>query len=118
MSYDLAVWADASPFSGLRDDDAYALLSEHLENDDALAQPATDAIVAFVESLLAKWPALGEPGDERSPWAMGPEIGDAFGSCIYITMTYGGAEEAVPVIAATAREHGLICYDPQFESAI
>jgi hypothetical protein len=49
---------------------------------------------------------------------MGPEIGDAFGSCIYITMTYPGANFAVPVIASEARSRGLVCYDPQYEATI
>lgn len=118
MSYDLAVWADVPPFAGLSADAAYEVVSELLDDDEALAEPTAEVINDLVGALLARWPALGTPGDQISPWAMGPEFGDAFGSCIYITMTYRGAEYAVPVIAAEARSRGLVCYDPQFEEAI
>jgi hypothetical protein len=33
-------------------------------------------------------------------------------------MRYPAADEAVPIIAAIAKEHGLVCYDPQTERAI
>lgn len=115
MSYDLAVWTEAPPFAGLRPDAAYEVVSELLEDDEALAQPSAEVIDDLVSSLLARWPPLGGPGDQNSPWAMGPEIGYAFGSCIYITMTYRGAKHAVPVIAAEARSRGLVCYAPQYE---
>lgn len=118
MTYDLAVWADVPPFAGLSPDAAYDVVSELLEDDEAFAEPSADVINDLVSSLLARWPALGGPGDQNSPWAMGPEIGDAFGSCIYITMTYRGAKYAAPTIAMEARSHGLVCYDPQYEEAI
>ncbi|WGL51624.1 hypothetical protein P5P86_16890 [Nocardioides sp. BP30] len=118
MSYDLAVWADVAPFAGHPPQDAYATVTDLLEDDEALAAPMAEVIDDFVDALLARWPALGEPGDERSPWAMGPEIGDCLGACIYITMTFPGAEFAVPVIAAEARARGLVCFDPQRGEAI
>ena len=117
MSYDLAVWADVPPFAGLSPDAAYEVVSELLD-DEAVAEPSAGVINDLVSSLLARWPALGEPGDEKSPWAMGPEIGEVFGSCIYITMTFPGADFAVSVIAAEARARGLVCYDPQLEETI
>jgi hypothetical protein len=111
VSYDLAFWVDVPPFAGLEPDDAYAVLVG-LMDDDVESDPDS-AIEGLVASLLDRWPALGEPGDEESPWATGPEIGYASGSALYITMTYSGADRATPIIVAAARERGLRCYDPQ-----
>lgn len=118
MSYDLAVWEDVPPFRGRDGGEAFEVLADRLEDVKALEEPPSAAITDFVEALLNIWPDLGEPGDERSPWASGPLVGDAFGPCVYFGMTYSRAGEAVPVIAEVARERGLVCYDPQVESLI
>ena len=70
MSYDLAVWEGPRPSS---DDEAaaeYERLMDQMDSDPDVAPSAP--IVTFMNELLARWPALGEPGDEASPWAMGP----------------------------------------------
>ena len=113
MSYDLAVWEGPRPSS---DDEAaaeYERLMDQMDEDPDV--PPSAPIVSFQNELLARWPALGEPGDEASPWATGPEIGDAVGPIMYITMTYSGAQEGVPYAAEVARMLGLVCYDPQEE---
>jgi len=117
VSYDLALWADVPPFAELGPDDAYTLLSDLMEDDGAHVEPVT-VINDLVRSLLDRWPALGEPGDEKSPWVTGPEIGHASGASIYITLSFSGADVAVPVIVAEARDRGLICYDPQRRGVI
>jgi hypothetical protein len=58
-------------------------------------------------------PGAGAPGDESSPWAMGPDPDAANGDLLEINMTYSGAEGAVSFVAETARRHGLVCFDPQ-----
>lgn len=117
MSYDLAVWEDVPPFSGRSASQAFGLLCDRLDAGQTSDAPSP-AITEFVEGLLARWPDLGDPGGDDSPWAAGPLLGEAFGPCIYFGVTFSGAEAAVPVIADMAREHGLICYDPQLEGVI
>jgi hypothetical protein len=113
MSYDVVVWAGQGP----EDDDAaaeeYERRAEQAEKDAEDPVPATPAVRSFLADLVSRYPALGTAGDERSPWAMGPDVGDANGDFVQITMTYGGAEEAVSFVAETARLHGLVCFDPQ-----
>jgi hypothetical protein len=76
-------------------------------------QPPTPAIAAFVAALLARWPDIDV--DESSPWSASPLIGDASGSTFYTGVVWSRADEVGELIAATAREHGLVCYDPQSE---
>ena len=73
VSYDLALWVEVPPFAGLETGYAYAVLLG-LMDDEVQSDPAS-AISGLVASLLDRWPALGEAGDEESPWATGPEIG-------------------------------------------
>ncbi len=113
VSYDLALWVEVPPFAGLEPGDAYAVLLG-LMDDEVQSDPAS-AISGLVASLLDRWPALGEACDEESPWATGPEIGYVSGGSMYITMTYSGADRAVSIIVAEAREFGLNWYDPNVE---
>jgi hypothetical protein len=85
---------------------------------EAERKAPSPAIAGFVEELLALWPDLGEPGDERSPWAAGPLMQEASGSFIYFAMTFDGAEQAAPIIEKVARKRGLVCYDPQGERMV
>jgi hypothetical protein len=68
--------------------------------------------------LLSRFPALRTPGDENSPWVLGPEPGDVSGDFAYINMTYDGAEGAADFVAETARRHNLVCFDPQSGSLL
>ncbi|MGD9956286.1 MAG: hypothetical protein AB7O74_07290 [Candidatus Nanopelagicales bacterium] len=111
MSFDLAVWEGERPAS-----DA-AALREYERRMDALEtadpEPPTPRITAFVHALLERWPDIDV--DESSPWAGSPLIADASGSTFYTGVAWSRADEAAEFIAATAREHGLVCFDPQSE---
>ncbi|MCX4806382.1 hypothetical protein ACFWWM_08530 [Streptomyces sp. NPDC058682] len=48
-------------------------------------------------------------------WASPPVIDEASGPIVYLLMSYGKAEEVSEYAAALAREHGLVCFDPQGE---
>ena len=114
MSFDLAVWEGERPAS---DADA---LREYERRMDALesgeTEPPTPAIAAFVAALLERWPDLDD--DEASPWAGSPLIADASGSTFYTGMAWSRADEAGAFVAATARAHGLVCFDPQSERLV
>ncbi|MEU6673874.1 hypothetical protein [Streptomyces sp. NPDC046925] len=48
-------------------------------------------------------------------WASPPVIDEASGPVVCLLVTYGKAEEVSEYAATPAREHGLLCYDPQVE---
>lgn len=114
MSFDLAVWVGAAPLDDRQAAETYARLMDELEAGvDTAPAPA---IVAYVDALLARWPDLDQPGGERSPWASAPLLAEAWGDAIYFPMTFSPTlDEAVAFAAGTAREQGLVCYDPQSE---
>src|SRR5689334_18580847 len=116
MSYDLAVW-EGDRLAG--DEDGTKFYREHivpqLENYDPRNPiPPTPRIRAYVEALLERWPDI-TADDDGSPWATGPLIGEAVGWFIYFPMVWSMAEEASAFAAEVARQHGLVCYDPQQE---
>jgi hypothetical protein len=118
MSYDLAVWEGARP----ADDEAAAkFYRDHivsvLQDREPGLRPArtlpTPKIRAYVGVLLERWPELND--DEHSPWSTSPLIGEAIGSFIYFPMGFSMADQASAYAAEVARQHGLVCYDPQLE---
>lgn len=114
MSFDLAVWEGERPVSDAEAAEAYARIMDPLET--AEPEPPTPAITAFVQALLAHWPDIDV--DESSPWSASPLMGDASGSTFYTGVVWSRADEAGEFIAATARAHGLVCYDPQSEHLV
>lgn len=111
MSYDLAVWEGE-----LAQDNAGAsgcferLLDQTQCHPD---QPPTPRIRAFLEALVECWPQSTDgPGDE-TPWPHCPLINNAVGPIVYFAMMYSRADEATLFAAQVAKDHGLVCYDPQ-----
>lgn len=112
MSYDLAVWDGERPLDNHHAGSAYDELYErYLESDDVVVPPAP-RIVAYVEALVERYP---DDVDRSVVWASSPVIDEASGPIVYLLMSYGKAEEASEYAASLAREHGLVCFDPQRE---
>lgn len=119
MSYDLAVWEGPQPAS-----DAEAattcetLYGRYVAGNDNTVP--TERIAAYVRALLVKYPDLTELDDESvddSPWADGPLIGNATGPFFYFSFVTSAAHsEAWKFAVSTAREHGLIAFDPQADA--
>ncbi|XIE81551.1 hypothetical protein AB6O49_34170 [Streptomyces sp. SBR177] len=112
MSYDLVVWDGDRP----TDDRAAGatfdeLFERYLESDD-VAVPPEPRIMAYVEALVARYP---DDGDHSVVWASPPLVDEASGPIVYLLMSYANAEEVSEYAAAVAREHGLVCFDPQGE---
>ena len=111
MSYDLAVWDGEQP----RDEEAGGVFDElydrYFDSEDVIAEPSP-RIAAYVEALVERYP----DDVAGSPWASPPVIGEASGPIVYLLMSYRRAEEVSGFAAALAREHGLVCYDPQGET--
>jgi hypothetical protein len=112
VSYDLAVWDGEKPRS---DDEAGRVFDEfyerYLDSDEVAVEPSPP-IEAYVEALVERYP----DDVPRSTWASPPVIDEASGPIVYLLMTYSSAEEVSEYAAALAREHGLVCYDPQGET--
>ncbi|MFD5065302.1 hypothetical protein [Streptomyces sp. NPDC058394] len=112
MSYDLAVWDGDRP---LNDDQAGSTYDElygrYLESDEVVVPPAP-RIAAYVEALVARYP---DDIDRIVVWASPPVMEEASGPIVYLLMRCGKAEEVSEYAASLAREHGLICFDPQGE---
>ena len=99
----------------LDDDEAGSVFDElyerYLDSEDAVVPPSR-RIEAYVEALVERY-----PDDARdTPWASPPVIDEASGPIVYLLMSYSRAEEVSEYAAALAREHGLICFDPQGRS--
>jgi hypothetical protein len=116
MSYDLAVWEGARPAN-----DAVAgaeftrLYGQYIEAEVQVAPTAR--IVAYVEALLARYPDLDPQvgNDDESPWSTAPLINEAVGPLIYFPMVWSRCEEVSAFAAQLAQDHGLNCYDPQWD---
>ncbi len=111
MSFDLAVWEGDRPSDDEAAAEQYASLMDLMEAGD-LGEP-TPRIRAYVEALLARWPDIDEAED--SPWASSPLMGEASGPIAYFPMVFSRADEAAAFAATVARDHGLVCFDPQSE---
>lgn len=112
MSYDVAIWAGPRPADDDQAAEEFERRAEALESEEA-PEPASPALVGFLDELLAVLPPLDDSDDPRSPWATGPEPGDVSGDFAYLTMTYPGAETSLDTVAEVARRRGLVCFDPQ-----
>ena len=113
MSCDLAVWEGELPADdgavGVVYDQLYAA---YMEGEEL---PPTPRIRAYVLALLKRW--VDMPDDERdvSLWSAGPLMDEASGPFVYFTMRYSMCEEVSAEAARMAADHGLVCYDPQWE---
>ncbi|WP_432172957.1 hypothetical protein [Streptomyces sp. Tue6028] len=115
MSYDLAVWDGERPLDNDQACSTYDELYErYLDSDDAV-MPPTPRIAAYVEALLVRYPDDGDRDVVDVVWASPPVLNEASGPIVYLLMTYGKAVEVSDYAASLAREHGLACFDPQWE---
>ena len=65
------------------------------------------------QALLAKYPDLDDDNEDVCPWADAPLIGNASGPIVYFGMVHSKAETGSAFAVKLAREHGLVCFDPQ-----
>ncbi|MFB9415932.1 hypothetical protein [Dactylosporangium matsuzakiense] len=113
MSYDLAVWEGDRPDES---DAAQVFRTLYERYFDGAGSPPTQAIRAYVESLLDRWYELGDPRDvdDTSPWSDGPLMNNASGPIMYFAMRYSMADEISAACAQMAAERGLVCFDVQW----
>lgn len=112
MSYNLAVWEGERPRTDADAAEAFeALYAQHTDADPS-PEP-TPAIRRYVEALLASYPDLDDDNEDDTPWSDAPLITNATGPIFYFGMVFSQAETASEFAANVAREHGLVCFDPQ-----
>jgi len=112
MSYNLAVWEGELPKTDAEATRTFeALFAQHQETEQSPA--ATPAIRSYVEALLAKYPDLDDDNEDECPWSDAPLINNATGPIFYFGMVFSQAETASAFAANLAKEHGLVCFDPQ-----
>ncbi|MFF0152383.1 hypothetical protein [Micromonospora sp. NPDC005203] len=112
MSYDLAVWEADRPANDEAAGEAYdALYQRYFESED---QPPTPRIRAYVDAVVARWPDPYGHDAELHPLSNGL-IDQTSGPMVYFTMRFSRSDEVSAAAARIAAEHGLVCYDPQWE---
>ncbi|MFC8361226.1 hypothetical protein ACFUIY_15300 [Streptomyces griseorubiginosus] len=111
MSYDLAVWDGKRPRDAEAGEVFDGLFEHYLGSEDVLVEPSP-RIAAYIAALVERYPD-DVPG---SPWVSPPVMDEAAGPIVYLLMSYSRAEEVSECAAVLAREHGLVCYDPQGET--
>jgi hypothetical protein len=109
MTYDTAVWESERPASDEQAGEIFSALYDRYLESEGLDVSPTDRIRHYVETLLERW-----PDDEDGPWATAPLVDEASGPVIYFPMSYSRADEVSAYCAQIAAEHGLICFDVQW----
>jgi hypothetical protein len=126
MSWTMAVWDGPTPGSDAEARATFEALHEqwlgkgHVEqmmkalggDRSGVAQPSA-SIASYVDALLARFPDLGSPGSDLSPWSDGPLIDNAAGPVMKFGFGHGLTQLGAPVAARIAAERGLVCFDPQ-----
>jgi len=74
------------------------------------------SLVRFVDALLVRWPEPEDDDDLDDPvWAAGPLHGEIAGAFLNVAVTWSHSDEVWAFFRATAKAHGLVCFDPQSE---
>jgi hypothetical protein len=89
-------------------DQAKRLLEPWYDREDDSAFEPSDDLDVMLERLLDRWPFDPETGSK--PWADGPEN---TGRLLDLSISWGGDGRILADIAALARIHELVLYDPQ-----
>ncbi len=112
MTYTLAVWKGDPPTDDEHATQIFEGLLDRWDDDDT---PPTPGIREYVETLLAKWPDIGDERGVDSPWGDGPLMNNATGNLFHFSLVYSQAASAAPYCAELAKARGLVCFDPQEE---
>jgi len=89
-------------------DAAKALLRPWYDREDDSAFEPSDDLGIMLERLLDRWPF--DPATGSGPWADGPENS---GRLLDLSISWSGDDRILADIAALARIHHLVLYDPQ-----
>lgn len=113
MSYDLAVWEGERPANDLAAAAEFQRLYDRYIDSGEPSAP-TPRIAAYALALLDRYPDISTPAGEDSPWSTSPLMNEASGPLMYFPMVGNRCDEVSAWAAQLAAEHGLNCYDPQW----
>lgn len=111
MQYSISVWEGPTPTST---DHAYALWKGIYSEAHPLVPP-TPATAEFMRRVLARWPMADAARSPDSPWKYANDERSAAGHLADLDLTWEGARRALPFIAETAHDLGLVWWDPQVQ---
>ena len=112
MSFDLGVWHCEEPLTNAEASDIYLRLCEewpYLEGEHPSVQ-------AFYEELIQHWPEIDTVPEDKvgdfdfSPWSC--ELNHS-GKAVVMSCVWPKADEVAEYVAALARKHQLLLFDPQ-----
>ena len=109
MRYSISVWEGPTPTST---DHAYALWKAIYDAAHPLVPP-TPAIAEFMRRVLERWPIVDGSFAHDAPWKYADIERSASGHLANLDLTWVGARSALPFIAETAHDLGLVWWDPQ-----
>lgn len=109
MSYDLAFWEGPAPRSHAEAEAVFDQLADEFDERGTETAGPTPALEQLLENLTRRWP----DGVEDTPWADPPSEESASGPFLYLTLELDVSETDIDYMAATAKELGLVCFDPQ-----
>jgi len=119
MSYNLAVWEGDRPADHRAATTTFrAMYAEYAAAGGDTRGAPTTRLRAFVHALLDQWPDITDDLHDDSPWAAGPLMREAIGPFMCLAIMQAQRRPAGSFVAQIAREHGLICYDPQTKRMI
>jgi hypothetical protein len=109
MSYDLYLWRSPQPVTARQ---AMAIMHRLADGQDDAVVP-DDALLAFHQDLIARFPPLSALADdevEDSPWNANP---DATASRVILYFGHTQVPQVAPTVVELAERHRLVCFDPQ-----
>lgn len=125
MSYEVVVWEGTAP----SDDDAALASYCHLKDrwrgpevEEAIWSGGSSPhdptpIAGYVAALVQRWPDSGPELDE-SPWADAPLMNLASGPLFCFQLVCSKLVEGADFAVRMAKEHELVCFDPQVEGLV
>src|SRR5690349_10770680 len=108
MSFDLYVWHEPEPITPAIAEDKLRRWHEG-ETGVFRAHPGVPQMLA---ALLDRFPPLESVDEAKDPgvWTTSPVPSD---TVLHLTVSWSRAGEVGAAVVALAREHGLVCYEPQ-----
>jgi hypothetical protein len=113
MSYDLAVWEGERPANDLAAAEEFQHLYDRYIDSEEPSAP-TPKIAAYAQALLDRYPDISTETGADSPWSTSPLMNEAHGPLMYFPMVWSRCDEVSAWAAQLAADHGLNCYDPQW----
>ncbi|MFJ4185165.1 hypothetical protein [Kitasatospora sp. NPDC089509] len=111
MSFDLAFWYSKDPV------DAASALRTYREILDEAPDAAIPnvAVGNFLADVTRVFPDLTEENMDDSPWMSPLYFSNSY---VVASISWSRQQVMTRALAALARKHDLVCYDPQAEAVI